>query len=109
MVVKSLWDDRLKLALQTSHNGRTAYASSGVPRSRSPFPPVCVSSAILSKLAKHLVVFACLAIVGEATDRSVIGQVGILFLIVAAALLHSAGRILHRRFSSRIALFNESS
>jgi hypothetical protein len=105
MVVKSLWDDRSKLAPQMSYNGRTARAFSGVPRSRSPFPPVCVSSAILSRLAKHLVVLACLTILGEATGRSVIGQTSIFLLIIAAALLDSAGRILHRRFNSRMSLF----
>jgi hypothetical protein len=58
---------------------------------------IILSSAFLSKLAKHLAVLACLAIVGETSGRFVIGQKGILVLVVSAALLHSAGRTLQRR------------
>jgi hypothetical protein len=61
-----------------------------------------VSSAILSKVAKHLVVLACLTILGQAAGRSVIGPAGIFLLIIAAALLDSASRILHRRFNGRM-------
>jgi hypothetical protein len=58
---------------------------------------IILSSAFLSKLAKHLAVLACLAIVGETSGRFVIGQKGILVLVVSAALLHSAARALQRR------------
>ena len=64
---------------------------------------LCLSSACLSKLAKHLAVLACLGIVGETSGRFVIGQMGIFLLVVSAAVLHSAGRTLERRlqFESR--------
>jgi hypothetical protein len=58
---------------------------------------LCFSAAFLSKLAKHLALLACLAIVGESSGRFVLGQTVILFLVVSAALLHSAGRVLQRR------------
>jgi hypothetical protein len=63
---------------------------------------ICLSSALLSKLAKHLAVFACLAILGETSGRFVIGQMGIFLLVFSAALLHSAGRTLQRRLQSQI-------
>ena len=63
---------------------------------------IFLSSAFLSKLAKHLAVLACLAIVGETSGRFVIGQKGILVLVVSAALLHSAGRMLQHRSKSQI-------
>jgi hypothetical protein len=63
---------------------------------------ICLSSALLPKLAKHLAVLACLAIVGETSGRFVIGQTGILILVVSAALLHSVGRTLQRRLESQI-------
>ena len=58
---------------------------------------LCLSSAFLSKLAKHLAVLACLGIVGEISGRFVIGQIGIFLLVVSAALLHSVARTLQRR------------
>jgi hypothetical protein len=63
---------------------------------------ICLSSALLSKLAKHLAVLACLAILGETSGRFVIGQMGIFLLVVSAALSHSAGRTLQRRLQSQI-------
>jgi hypothetical protein len=57
----------------------------------------CLSTAFLSKLAKHLAVLACLGIVGETSGRFAIGQMGIFSLVVCAALLHSASRTLQRR------------
>ena len=62
---------------------------------------LCFSAAFLSKLAKHLALLACLAIVGESTGRFVLGQTAILLLVVSAALLHSAGRTLQRRLQSQ--------
>jgi hypothetical protein len=61
-----------------------------------------LTSAFLSKLAKHLAVLACLAIVGETSGRFVIGQRGILVLVVSAALLHSAARALQRRLQFQL-------
>jgi hypothetical protein len=62
-----------------------------------------LSPAVLSKLAKHLAILACLGIVGETSGRLVIGQTIIFLLVVSAALLYSAGRTLQRRlqFQSR--------
>ncbi|HXV80897.1 MAG TPA: hypothetical protein VEG60_13550 [Candidatus Binatia bacterium] len=59
---------------------------------------LCFSAAFLSKLAKHLALLACLAIVGESSGRFVMGQAAILLLVVSAALLHSAARTLQRRW-----------
>ena len=58
---------------------------------------LCLSSACLSKLAKHLALLACLGIVGETSGRFVIGQMSIFLLVASAAVLHSAGRTLERR------------
>ena len=57
---------------------------------------------VLSKLAKHLAVLACLGIVGETSGRLVIGQMGIFLLVVSAAVLHSAGRTLQRRLQIHV-------
>ena len=51
---------------------------------------ISLSSALLSKLAKHVAVLVCLAIAVNATHRFVIGQMSIFLLVVFAALLHSA-------------------
>jgi hypothetical protein len=59
---------------------------------------------ILAKLAKHLALIACLLIVGEASGRSAIGEVGIFLVVLAAGALHSAGQLLQRRQSVRLAL-----
>ena len=58
---------------------------------------LCLSTAFLSKLAKHLAVLACLGIVGETSGRLAIGQLGIFLLVVCAALAHSVARTLQRR------------
>ena len=63
---------------------------------------LCLSAAFLSKLAKHLAVLACLGIVGQSSGRFALGQTAILILVVAAALLHSAGRTLQRRLKYQI-------
>ena len=62
----------------------------------------CLSIAFLTKLAKHLVILACLAIVGETSGRLVIGQRSIFLLIVLAALIDSAGRTFQRRLHFQI-------
>jgi hypothetical protein len=63
---------------------------------------LCLGSTFLSKLAKHLAVLACLAIVLKTSGRLVIGEMGIFLLVVSAALFHSAGRTLQRRLQSQI-------
>ncbi|MBM4298694.1 MAG: hypothetical protein FJ143_13230 [Deltaproteobacteria bacterium] len=55
-------------------------------------------AAFLTKLAKHLALIACLAIVGQATGRMVVGQLAILFLIVSAALVNTVGATVSRRW-----------
>jgi hypothetical protein len=59
---------------------------------------------ILTKLAKHLALIACLLIVGEASGRSAIGEVGIFLVVLAAGVLHLAGQALQRRQSARLSL-----
>jgi len=55
----------------------------------------------LTKLSKHLVLLACLMIVGRATGQHLLTPVGIFLLIVVAAALHCAGRSLERRLIYR--------
>jgi hypothetical protein len=68
----------------------------GARRSLSPL----VFAAFLTKLAKHLALLVCLAIVGQATGRAALGQLTILLLAVAASLIHGLGQTLKRRSSS---------
>ena len=68
----------------------------GTRRSPSPF----LFAAFLTKLAKHLALLVCLAIVGQATGRVALGQVTILSLAVAATVIHQLGQTLKRRPSS---------
>ena len=60
-------------------------------------PSIIVLAAFLTKLAKHLALLACLAIVGQATSRAFVGQRFIFLLILAAALIHSLGQTLKGR------------
>jgi len=59
-----------------------------------------VFAAFLTKLAKHLALLVCLAIVGQANGRAAWGQVTILLLAVAATVIHQLGQALKRRSSS---------
>ncbi len=61
-----------------------------------------LSAALLSKLAKHLVVLACLMIVTDTARGSTAGQLNIFLVIALAALLHSIGVTLQRRFTPEI-------
>jgi hypothetical protein len=61
-------------------------------------------AAILSKLAKHLALIACLLIVEEASGRAAIGAVGIFFLVLAAVILHRSGDKLQRRQAAHLRL-----
>lgn len=55
------------------------------------------TAAVFAKLAKHLALLACLAIVGRANGPAAIGPLAILALVVFAAGLHSISRALARR------------
>ena len=48
-------------------------------------PAKLVFVAFLNKLAKHLALLVCLAIVGQATGRAAFGQFTILILAIVAA------------------------
>ena len=59
--------------------------------------PACLIAAFLQKFAKHLALIACFMIVGSAGDRFAVSEFGIFLTGVAAAALHSIGRILEDR------------
>lgn len=61
-----------------------------------------LSAALLRKLAKHLAVLACLMIVTDAARGATAGQLNIFLVIALAALLHSIGVTLPRRFAAKI-------
>lgn len=75
--------------------------SSGSSTLRYLRPATCVSVAFLTKLAKHLVVLAGFAIVGHATGRFEASELSIFLMVASAALFHSAGRMLQRRYPRR--------
>jgi hypothetical protein len=56
-----------------------------------------VIAAFFIKLAKHLAFIACLMIIGGSTGRLAESQAVIFLTVLAAALLHSIGRVLQRR------------
>ena len=58
-------------------------------------------SASLTMIAKHLALLACFMIIGAATGRPVLGQVGIFIVVVLAALIHSAGCAIESRSPGR--------
>ena len=66
-------------------------------------PSLCVTAALLKKVSAHLLVLACLMIVGEGTGRFTIGQFNIFLVIALATLIHIAGGALQRRLSARLA------
>lgn len=53
---------------------------------------LCVLAPFLVKLAKHMALIACFMIVGNATGRATVGQLGLFFLIATAAVVYSIGR-----------------
>ncbi len=63
-------------------------------------PSVLILAAFLIKLAKHLALLVCLAIIGQATGRAALGQLTILMLAIAAAMIHGLGQALRRRSSN---------
>jgi hypothetical protein len=64
-------------------------------------PSTIVFAAFLVKLAKHLALLACLAIVGQAAGRAALGQRAIVWVVVFAALIHALGQTLKRRSHKR--------
>ena len=65
-------------------------------------PAKLVVAAFLIKLAKHLALLVCLAIVGQASGRAAFGQLTIALLALAAALIHGLGQTLKRRSCSEL-------
>jgi hypothetical protein len=84
-----------------AHHRSNGSLFSGSPTPHSRHPISSVTAAFLTKLAKHLAVLACFAIVGHATGRFEASEVTIFFIVTAAALFHSAGHILQRRYAAR--------
>ncbi|HYA28801.1 MAG TPA: hypothetical protein VEI95_08285 [Acidobacteriota bacterium] len=64
-----------------------------------PYRPalICVIAPFLVKLAKHLALFACLAILGQASGRVPVSQLTLFFLVAGAALAHAIGNTLQLR------------
>ena len=60
-------------------------------------PLTSVVAAFLIKLAKHTALLACLVIVGIASGRSSVSEVGIFLMVVTATVTYSIGRSLERR------------
>jgi len=71
-------------------------------------PSAIVFTAFLNKLAKHLALLACLAIVGQATGRVALGQRSILLLVVGAAVIDVLGRTLKRRWRHPATYYRDS-
>jgi len=60
-------------------------------------PSLIIFAACLTKVAKHLALLACLAIVGQASGRAPIGQPAIFLIVAGASLIYSIGETLKRR------------
>lgn len=73
----------------------TDLATTGISASRCALIPSVMVS-FLPRLAKHLALLACLAIVGRTTGRFEMSEFAIFLLIVAATLLQIVGRRLAR-------------
>jgi hypothetical protein len=58
---------------------------------------VSLVAPFLLKLAKHVALLSCLLLIGKARGEPIIGPLGILLLIIGAALIHSVGRRLQMR------------
>ena len=64
-------------------------------------PSRVVLAAFLTKLAKHLVLLACLAIVAQAGHRALVRPLSIFLIIVGAAFVHTVGAALKTRRGHR--------
>ncbi|HTN72625.1 MAG TPA: hypothetical protein VMO00_16210 [Methylomirabilota bacterium] len=62
----------------------------------------CVIAAFLVKLAKHLAVFTCLLILGQATGRVPVNHPAIFLLVTGAVLAHAIGNMLQLRLRKTI-------
>lgn len=67
-----------------------------------------VFAAFLTKLAKHLALLACLAIVGQTTGRAAFGALSIAVLVAGAALIHAVGQALERRWRHPAIFYRDS-
>jgi hypothetical protein len=68
-------------------------------RDCSVFAPV--SATWLNKLAKHLVVIACIMILGRSSGHSMLDPLAIFALILVASVIHCLSRVLQQRFVRR--------
>ena len=64
--------------------------------------PVPLVAPFLLKLAKHVALLACLLLIGKARGEPTIGPLGILLVIIGAALIHSVGRRLQISVGRRL-------
>ena len=76
---------------------RQSVESCGGSLSNPARPSTSIIAAFLIKLAKHMALLTCLAILAPGTEGSTAMQLGIFFVVMAAAVLYSVGRALERR------------
>jgi uncharacterized membrane protein len=57
---------------------------------------------ILTKLAKHVALIACLMILGKASARSDLGEVAIFLIVLASVALHSCAKAIQRRLAINV-------
>jgi len=76
---------------------RSKRAFAGGSNPASPHWRACAVAPILAKVAKHLALLATVLIIGGASGKSIAAQIGVLIVVVLAALLHSIARTLQRR------------
>jgi ribose/xylose/arabinose/galactoside ABC-type transport system permease subunit len=62
--------------------------------------PVPLVAPFLLKLAKHMALLVSLVLIGKTRGEPIIGPLGILLVIIGAALIHSVGRWLQMRPAS---------
>jgi len=60
-------------------------------------PARSVVALFLLKLAKHMALLVSLVLIGKTRGEPIIGPLGILLVIIGAALIHSVGRWLQMR------------
>jgi hypothetical protein len=78
-------------------DNRSNQLFAGGPNPGSPHWSACAIAPILAKLAKNLALVASVLIIGGANGKSIAAQIGMLIVVVLAALLHSLARTLQRR------------
>jgi hypothetical protein len=80
-----------------SNAPRRGFHGHGLQHQSSPRLSPSPFAAILTKLAKHLALIACLMIVGQASGRLNLGEVTIFLIVAASVALHSFARAIDRR------------